>query len=72
MINSGGENLYPDEIEAALARCPAVSAVVVVGLPDDRWDRPSPPSWCLVRIFLPNGPRSNCRNMCEMDPGCRR
>ncbi len=37
MINSGGENLYPDEIEAALARCPAVSAVVVVGLPDDRW-----------------------------------
>ena len=37
MINSGGENLYPDEIEGALARCPAVSAVVVVGLPDDRW-----------------------------------
>ena len=37
MINSGGENLYPDEIEAALARGPAVSAVVVVGLPDDRW-----------------------------------
>jgi 2-furoate---CoA ligase len=28
---------YPDEIEGALARCPAVSAVVVVGLPDDRW-----------------------------------
>jgi 2-furoate---CoA ligase len=37
MINSGGENIYPDEIEDALARCPAVSAVVVVGLPDDRW-----------------------------------
>jgi 2-furoate---CoA ligase len=37
MINSGGENVYPDEIEGALARCPAVSAVVVVGLPDDRW-----------------------------------
>lgn len=37
MINSGGENLYPDEIEAVLARCPAVSAVVVVGLSDDRW-----------------------------------
>jgi 2-furoate---CoA ligase len=37
MINSGGENIYPDEIEGALARCPAVSAVVVVGLPDDRW-----------------------------------
>ena len=37
MINSGGENIYPDEIEDALARCPAVSAVVVAGLPDDRW-----------------------------------
>ncbi len=37
MINSGGENIYPDEIESALARCPAVSAVAVVGLPDDRW-----------------------------------
>jgi 2-furoate---CoA ligase len=37
MINSGGENLYPDEIEAALVRCPAVADLVVTGLPDDRW-----------------------------------
>ena len=37
MINSGGENIYPDEIEAVLARCATVSDVVVVGLPDDRW-----------------------------------
>ena len=37
MINSGGENIYPDEIESALARCPAISAVAVAGLPDDRW-----------------------------------
>ena len=37
MINSGGENIYPDEIESALARCPDISAVVVAGLPDDRW-----------------------------------
>jgi 2-furoate---CoA ligase len=37
MINSGGENLYPDEIEAALVRCPAVDDVVVVGIPDDQW-----------------------------------
>ncbi|OZM80195.1 class I adenylate-forming enzyme family protein [Pseudonocardia sp. MH-G8] len=37
MINSGGENLYPDEIEAALVRCPAVDDVCVVGLSDDRW-----------------------------------
>jgi 2-furoate---CoA ligase len=37
MINSGGENIYPDEIEAALARCPAVGDVCVVGLPHERW-----------------------------------
>ena len=37
MINSGGENVYPDEIEAALIRCPAVADVVVAGLPDERW-----------------------------------
>jgi 2-furoate---CoA ligase len=37
MINSGGENIYPDEIEDRLIRCPAVSEVVVVGLADDRW-----------------------------------
>jgi 2-furoate---CoA ligase len=37
MINSGGENLYPDEIEAVLVRCPAVADVCVVGLPHERW-----------------------------------
>jgi 2-furoate---CoA ligase len=37
MINSGGENIYPDEIEAALARCPDIDDVCVVGLPDERW-----------------------------------
>jgi len=37
MINSGGENIYPDEIEAALVRCPALDDVVVVGLPHERW-----------------------------------
>ncbi|MFB9385448.1 class I adenylate-forming enzyme family protein [Pseudonocardia petroleophila] len=37
MINSGGENIYPDEIEAALIRCPEVDDVCVVGLPDERW-----------------------------------
>jgi 2-furoate---CoA ligase len=37
MINSGGENVYPDEIEAALVRCPAVADVCVVGMPHERW-----------------------------------
>ncbi|MBN9098490.1 MAG: acyl--CoA ligase [Pseudonocardia sp.] len=37
MINSGGENIYPDEIEAALVRCPEIDDVCVVGMPDERW-----------------------------------
>ncbi|HEX3592190.1 MAG TPA: AMP-binding protein [Pseudonocardiaceae bacterium] len=37
MINTGGENVYPDEIEAALVRCADIADVVVLGLPDDRW-----------------------------------
>lgn len=37
MINSAGENIYPDEIENALARCPDVREVVVAGIADDRW-----------------------------------
>jgi 2-furoate---CoA ligase len=37
MINSGGENIYPDEIEDALMRCPAVREIVVAGTADDRW-----------------------------------
>lgn len=35
MIVSGGANLYPAEIEAALDTCPGVLGSVVVGLPDD-------------------------------------
>jgi len=35
LILSGGVNLYPQEIENALSRHPAVSEVAVVGVPDD-------------------------------------
>ncbi|GAA1773451.1 class I adenylate-forming enzyme family protein [Kocuria aegyptia] len=34
MINSGGLNVYPHEVEAALAMVPGVADVVVAGLPD--------------------------------------
>jgi 2-furoate---CoA ligase len=39
MIISGGENVYPLEVEDVLARHPAVLEVAVVGAPDDRWGR---------------------------------
>ncbi|OFB35863.1 hypothetical protein BA059_27365 [Mycolicibacterium sp. (ex Dasyatis americana)] len=37
MYISGGENVYPAEVEDALCRHPAVAAAAVVGVPDERW-----------------------------------
>jgi acyl-CoA synthetase (AMP-forming)/AMP-acid ligase II len=37
MYISGGENVYPAEVEAVLAEHPAVREVAVVGTPDARW-----------------------------------
>src|SRR5207244_4432362 len=36
-INSGGEKVYPDEVEAAVKSHPAVADAMVVGVPDDRF-----------------------------------
>jgi acyl-CoA synthetase (AMP-forming)/AMP-acid ligase II len=36
-INSGGEKIFPEEVEAALKSHPAVFDAVVVGVPDDTW-----------------------------------
>jgi len=39
MIVSGGANVFPAEVEAALFEHPAVADVVVVGLKDEEWGR---------------------------------
>jgi fatty-acyl-CoA synthase len=47
MVLSGGENVYPAEIEAVLHEHPAVVEAAVVGVPDERWGEV-----CLAYVVL--------------------
>ena len=37
MIISGGENVYPAEVESAIYGHPDIADVAVIGVPDDKW-----------------------------------
>ena len=50
MYISGGENVYPAEVEAVLREHPAVAEAAVVGVPDDRWGEAG------VVFLVPAGP----------------
>lgn len=48
MIVSGGENIYPKEIENVLQAHPAVAEVAVVGMPHEKWGE-TPWAWVVLR-----------------------
>lgn len=74
MIISGGENIYPSEVESVLAAHPAVQDVAVVGIPDAKWgeavlaavvprpgqalDQATLEAWCRERIAGFKRPRA--------------
>jgi fatty-acyl-CoA synthase len=37
MYISGGENVYPAEVENVIYQMPEVAEVAVIGIPDERW-----------------------------------
>ncbi|MDH3521782.1 MAG: long-chain fatty acid--CoA ligase, partial [Myxococcales bacterium] len=48
LIISGGENVYPAEVEAALREHPAIADVGVAGVDDDEYGR-RPAAWWVPR-----------------------
>nr|WP_280474847.1 AMP-binding protein [Nocardia farcinica] len=49
MIITGGENVYPIEVEQVLYRHPGVAEVAVVGVPDEKWGE------TVVAVVVPDG-----------------
>jgi acyl-CoA synthetase (AMP-forming)/AMP-acid ligase II len=50
MIISGGENIYPREIEMVLNGHPKIREATVFGIPDEKWGE----SVCAAVILKPN------------------
>ncbi len=62
MLISGGENIQPVQVEAALNEHPDVAECVVVGLPDERWGQ------LVVAYVVPKQPGLTAQ---EMDRFCK-
>jgi len=65
MINSGGENIYPDEIERAMAAAPGVDQVVIAGTPDDKWGS------VVTAFFVPAGGTCDGKTIARLEEWVR-
>jgi len=64
MVISGGENVYPAEIENVLHEHDAVAEAAVVGVPDERWGEA-----CLAFVVL--AAEDELLEHCHGRPGSR-
>jgi len=62
LIVSGGENIYPREVEELLYRCPGVKDAAVIGLPDPKWG-------AVVTAFIVAADVDICEN--DLDSFCK-
>ncbi len=64
MFISGGENIYPAEIEAALAGHPLIAECAVIGLPDPKWGEVG----CLVATAKPGAALALADIIAHLEP----
>ena len=60
MILSGGQNIYPADIESVIIQHPAVSEVAVIGIPDEKWGESPLALVVLTQGAAPQFPSRSC------------
>jgi acyl-CoA synthetase (AMP-forming)/AMP-acid ligase II len=65
MIISGGENIYPSEVESVLAGHPAVQDVAVIGVPDAKWGE------AVLAVVVPRGDEPHDHLAEQLTAWCR-
>jgi 3-oxocholest-4-en-26-oate---CoA ligase len=65
-INTGGEKVYPEEVEAVLKGHPDVFDAVVTGIPDERWGSR------VAAVLQPYGGSGAGPSVADLDAHCRK